>query len=236
MEALKLLKAARWIPAFAGMTVLLFSYSAHAQDETKTEEPAVQEEEAAAEPEETAEPAEAQSSATYSPSDCEFTVTFPEDPYVTQRCEDAGKKRCFQQVSFTKVYDMASTVNFRVTCNPADESMYEQYSGDVMQAALKALTQRSTVDTYNTSFREDTHYKQAGLVGQGKVGLSPTLYIGQLWIGHKSVLTVEAEMIGEAHDRADELFTQVLKSVGFVEGKEIVAPAEEEEEKTDEAE
>ena len=154
-------------------------------------------------------------SATYSPDYCEFTVTFPDEPYISRRCEDSEKTKCFDVVSYTQVYEMSSTVNFRVICNPVSESLYEDYSAEVMQATLRAMTKQSVVNEYNSAFREEDGYKQAGLVGEGKVGSTPTIYIAQLWIGTQSALSVEAELIGEANQAADKMFSDILKTIRY---------------------
>ena len=39
------------------------------------------------------------------------------------------------------------------------------------------------------------------------------IYIAQLWIGQKSAMTVEAELIGDALSEADQLFSDILRSV-----------------------
>ncbi len=163
----------------------------------------------------------AQPPSTYQPDFCEFSVTFPEEPYKTRRCDEDGGAKCYDQVSYTQVYDMSSTVNFRVICNAVGEDVKKSYSGEVMQATLRAMTDRSVVKTFDTSFREEEDYKQAGLVGEGKSGRTPTIYIAQLWIGEQSALSVEAELIGEASDKADALFSEILRSVRYDTGEEI---------------
>ncbi len=154
-------------------------------------------------------------SVTYSPDFCEFEITFPEDPYSIRRCEDEEKTQCYDLISYTQVYGMDSTVNFRVICNPVSQELYEQYSPEVMELTLKAMTKNSVVEQFDSSFREEPEYKQAGLVGEGHVGRTPTIYIAQLWIGKQSALSVEAELIGNALPDADALFSDVLKSVGL---------------------
>jgi len=151
-------------------------------------------------------------SPTYSPDFCEFSVTFPSEPYKSRKCE--SKDRCFDQISYTQVFDMASTVNFRVICNPVGQEVLDAYSPEVMKATLKAMTKQSVVQEFNTSYRDEKTYKQAGLVGEGLSGRTPTIYIAQLWIGKTSAFSVEAELIGEPMADADELFRDVLASVG----------------------
>lgn len=163
-------------------------------------------------------------SSTYSPEFCEFSVTFPTEPYKSRRCEKEASDKCYELISYTQVYEMSSTVNFRVICNPIGDEIKDAYTPEVMQATLKAMTKQSVVQEFNTSFREEENYKQAGLVGEGLVGRTPTIYVAQLWIGKQSALSVEAELIGEPMDDADSLFGDVLKSVGVK-----VEPSEEEE-------
>jgi hypothetical protein len=153
---------------------------------------------------------------TYSPDKCEFSVTFPGDPSITHQCDDQDKQKCYDEVSYTHVFDMEATVNFRIICNSIDPSVYKQYSAEIMAATLRAMTNKNVVKTFDTSFREENGYKQAGLVGEGKIGRMETIYIAQLWIGDHSALSVEAELLGKAEDKADKLFSDVLKSVVYV--------------------
>ncbi len=150
----------------------------------------------------------------YSPDYCEFGITFPEEPYINKKCDEGGK--CYQQVSYTKVFNMSSTVNFKVICSEINADVRQSYSGAVMEATLKAMTENTLVQTFDTSFREEEQYKQAGLVGEGKVGQMPTIFIAQLWIGDQSALSVEAELIGEAAEAPDQMFSNILKSALYL--------------------
>ncbi len=176
-------------PAFAGVTLLLFFSNAMAEDKNPF---------------------------TYSPPTCDFSVTFPTSPYTARKCDGEDKTKCYDMTSYTKVYDMESTINFRVTCNVIDKAVYAQYSAEVMEATLRAMTNRSVVKTFDTSFRTEEGYKQAGLVGEGQSGTLPTIYIAQLWIADGSAMSVEAEMIGGEHEDADKLLSEILKSVHFL--------------------
>lgn len=169
--------------------------------------------------------AHAEEPVTYSPDFCEFSVTFPSEPYTSRRCDDKDEKKCYDLVSYTQVYAMTSTVNFRIICNPIDKDVAKQFTPDIMKTTLKAMTRDSVIKEFDTSFREATGYKQAGIVGEGQVGQTPTVYLGQLWIAEHSALSVEAELIGEPHPEADKIFSEVLKSIRFK--SEIEPPAEE---------
>lgn len=172
------------------ISLFLFSWAASAQEEEKAP-------------------------VTYSPDYCEFSVTFPEEPQSMQRCEEGDEDRCYDLITYTHVYDMAATVEVRVICNPISEDLYSQYSGAVMEATVKAMTEKNVIKTFDTSFREEEHYKQAGLVGEGQLGMSPTIYIAQLWIGRHSIMSVEAEMTGDVREDADTLFSDILRSVQY---------------------
>ncbi|MEZ5813273.1 MAG: hypothetical protein R3E13_00865 [Alphaproteobacteria bacterium] len=188
-----------WIAALAfSLIAMTFCVSSFAQDEVPIEEAVAEEE-----------------GSTYSPEPCEFSITFPDEPYTARRCEDEEMKRCFDLVSYTQVYELSSTVNFRVICNRVDADLYKDYSPQVMEATLRAMTKSNVIDEYNSEFREEEGYKQAGLAGSGKVGTMPTIYIAQLWIGKQSVFSLEAELIGQAHEAADKLFSDILKSVHY---------------------
>lgn len=155
------------------------------------------------------------SASVYAPDFCDFTATFPKEPYVTRQCEGDNKDRCFDLVSYTQVFGLSSTVNFRVICNPIDAQVFSAYTPEVMQATLRAMTRGSVAKEFDASFREEETYKQAGLVGEGLSGQTATIYIAQLWIGQNSALSVEAQLIGEAYEEADTLFSDILKSVGL---------------------
>lgn len=151
----------------------------------------------------------------YAPDHCEFEAKFPEEPVSSHRCDDTAGKRCYDLISYTQVYELSATVSFKVICNPIDKGITEQYTPEVMKATLKAMTQGKVLKSFDSSVREDAGYKQAGLVGEGLVGRTPTIYIAQLWIGQKSALSVEAELIGEPDDNADKLFSDILRTVRY---------------------
>lgn len=208
--------------------LLFFATPAIAQDaDTPSDEAQAEnvqtEEETAPEPEDT--------SYEYSPDYCEFAITFPEDPYTSRRCEDDERTKCYDVVSFTQVHDLSSTINFRVICNPVDADLYKDYSAKVMETTLRAMTKQSVVEEYNSSFREEDGYKQAGLVGSGHVGRQDTIYIAQLWIGKQSAFSVEAELIGNPNEAIDKLFGDILKTARYTgiknvpESKKTKAPA-----------
>lgn len=207
---------------YIALFLLLFFVSPAIAEDAEAPAEDAQVEEAQAEEEKAPEPEDL--SHTYSPDHCEFAITFPEDPYTSRRCEDAERTKCYDVVSFTQVHELSSTINFRVICNPVDEDLYEDYSAKVMETTLRAMTKQSVVSEYNSSFREEEGYKQAGLVGEGRVGRQDTIYIAQLWIGKQSAFSVEAELIGTASEAIDKLFADILKTAKYTGVKDLPEP------------
>ncbi len=151
----------------------------------------------------------------YSPEGCQFTITFPEEPVISKRCDSKDSGKCYDLVSFSQVYDLNASVNFRVICNPVADSVYDQYSKEIMTGVLQTMSKGTAVESANSSFREEPHYKQAGLAGEGKIGKTSMIYIAQLWIAEHSAFSLEGELVGEQDDRADQLFADILRTVRY---------------------
>jgi hypothetical protein len=209
---------ARRIPAFAGMTMvalaLLVAPLSAAEKPAappKTEKPA----EASKEKNADKAPAWLATGKEFSPEGCEFTVMFPEAPYKTKRCDPVEPdKNCSEVTSFTKVFGMDATVDYRVTCIPADPAMYDKYDNDVMRTALIAMAKPANLDKSETGFGELKEAKMAVLLGSGKTDnkKDDLIYTAQLWIGHKSVFTLEGELRGKYVAEADQMFADILKT------------------------
>ncbi len=151
---------------------------------------------------------------TYAPDGCEFQITFPGEPYTATRCDPDAPSKCNKITSYTEVIDMAATLNFNITCNPADEGMYDAYSGDIMRATLAAMARSRNLEQVETHLNETDEYRHALLLAAGTAGASTMLYSTHLMIGKKSVFTVEAELIGDTPPQAaDELFSTILQSI-----------------------
>ncbi len=152
----------------------------------------------------------------YSPDYCQFTVTFPSEPYLTQKCENPNdQSTCFNLISFTQVFDLDTTVRFEIICNPATAEMYGQFTEEVMENTVKAMTKETVIETYNISSQQQDGYRHTGLVGLARKGLDESLLITQLWVADKSIMSVEAEISGEQREDADQLFANVLNTIGF---------------------
>ncbi len=208
----------RRIPAFAGMTMVAMAllaaplFAAEKPVEgPKAEKPAEAPKEKSADKA----PAWLATGKEFSPEGCEFTVMFPEEPYKTKRCDPVEPdKNCSEVTSFTKVFGMDATVDYHVTCIPADPSMYDKYDDNVMRTALIAMAKPANLDKSETGFGELKEAKMAVLLGSGKTDnkKDDLIYTAQLWIGHKSVFTLEGELRGKYVAEADQMFADILKT------------------------
>ncbi len=152
----------------------------------------------------------------YQPEYCDFTAAFPEEPLINHACEkEDDPSSCFEQITYTKVFDMATTVGVKIICNPADEKMFKYFTPEVMEDTVRKMTEASVLETFHLNSTEKDEYRLAGLVGQGKRGLDKTLFIAQLWISEKSIMSVEAEISGTKLPEADKLFAGLLNHIGY---------------------
>ncbi|MDB5491080.1 MAG: hypothetical protein JWO78_929 [Micavibrio sp.] len=152
---------------------------------------------------------------TYAPDGCEFNVTFPEAPADSKACDSANPKDCHLVSTYTKIYDVSTGMRINVTCAPAQPGMMEKYSGEVMQYTLGAMAREHIDrDQAQTAFEDLGTAKQAVLMATKKQeDGSESVYMSELWIGKKSVLTLEGEMTGPPNQDADTLFARIMKSV-----------------------
>lgn len=155
---------------------------------------------------------------TYAPEYCEFSTAFPAEPYLEQHC-DGGESgtECYDAVSYTQTFDLAATVFMKVICNPIGEDIKNKYTQEVMVKTLEAMSKDEIKETIQTSYRADeqNRYRMAGLVAEGSQGVTPSIFIAQMWLGDTSALTVEAELIGEPYVEADALFRDLLQSIAY---------------------
>tara|TARA_R110002095_G_scaffold42116_1_gene38581 strand:+ start:841 stop:1611 length:771 start_codon:yes stop_codon:yes gene_type:complete len=161
----------------------------------------------------------------YSPEYCDFVAGFPEEPLIIHHCEDENDpSTCFNLVSYTKVFGLSSTVKVEAICNPAGAEMYEHFTPETMEKTVRAMTKDKVVKEFKVDSRDEKEYRQSGLVAQGRQGLNDTLYIAQLWVANNSIMSVEAELMGEQTPEADELFANILRNIGYlkdIQGEEL---------------
>lgn len=160
---------------------------------------------------------------TFAPKGCEFAMTFPEQPTSAERCDPAAPTQCTHSSVFVKVYGMDSSMRVTATCSPAEDNMLKRYSGDVMRFTLESMA-KGNAKTYETGFNDLGTAKQAILLGSTPNDHDgEDVYMAQLWIGEKSVLTVEGVLTGVQTPDSDSTFTGIMKSIHAATAK---APAE----------
>lgn len=153
----------------------------------------------------------------YSPEYCDFMAAFPEQPLVMQQCEKEGdNSTCYDLVSYTKVFGLSSTVKIDVICNPVTPKMYEHFTPKVMEDTVRTMTKEKVTKEFNVDSRDEEFYRQAGIVAQGQKGVHDTLYIAQLWTTKNSIMSVEAELMGEQTAEADILLANILNNIGHI--------------------
>ena len=149
----------------------------------------------------------------YAPQNCEFKVTYPEHPSIAEACNPEDPKDCYEVSNFIQVLAADSSVRINSTCNNAEPGMLERYSGDVMQYTLGTMAKQQ-VDEYETGFNDHGIAKQAVVLGNKKQpDGSEGVYMAQLWIGKKSVFTIEGQITGTASAEADAIFSAIFKSI-----------------------
>jgi hypothetical protein len=200
------------------LIVMAFSVSAFAAEEKKADE-APAEKPAEAAPEQ---------AGRFAPDFCDFEITFPEAPMKTQKCP-MEENRCYDLYSYTMVYDLQTTVDVSVSCNPSTPAMFSRYNEAVIKAALAGMVDERRLDDYGTEYKETDGVRQGSLTGTGKTGTQDKIYTAQLWIGQNSVFTMQAELIGGAHQKADKQFSDILRSIKVKEGKQLPTPVMREE-------
>ena len=158
-------------------------------------------------------------SSTFAPEFCDFEITFPEPPLSSKKC--VGENECYDVQSYTMVYDLSTTVDVTVTCNPSTPADYKRYSENVMKAALAGMVSERNLSNHQTQFKQYEKVKNASITGTGKTGAQDKIYVGQLWVGANSVFTVQAELVGDEHETADKSFRDILASIKEKPGKQL---------------
>jgi hypothetical protein len=148
---------------------------------------------------------------------CEFQMTFPEIPASSQICNPNKPKECHHVAVFNKVYALDSAMRITVTCTSAEPGMLERYDQEALQYTLAAIAKPHLDDDGNTGYQDLGAAKQAMIMGSHKMGDgTETIYMAQLWIGKKSVYTIEGEITGSQVPEADTLFAHIMKSATLV--------------------
>lgn len=148
---------------------------------------------------------------TYAPDQCEFEITFPEKPFIEQKC--AGSiNDCAEVVSYTKTSADNSSLTFRVTCNTLSEKDAKNYTPEIIQTTLEKMIKDGDMVPYAIQSDDKGKYKSASAICLTRRNETPVIYNGQIWIGHSSMFTIEAEMSGGQDEIIEKSFAEILKS------------------------
>ncbi len=147
---------------------------------------------------------------TYGPDNCEFQITFPEKPFIEKRCGQSVAD-CTEVATYTKAIGTTSSTNFRVTCNPLSAAEVEKYSTAIIEETLKQLVKSNNLVPYDSQSSEEDGYKSSSTISLSQRDGKPLIYNAQIWIGKKSMFTIEAEMLGDANDDIQSTFANILK-------------------------
>lgn len=152
---------------------------------------------------------------TYAPESCEFQIAFPERPFIENKCPNGKENACTEVVTFTHAVGMDSAVNFRITCLSGEQAELGKYTPDIMKETLNQMLKEAGLEAYDLTASEDkeTKIKRASTVSVGQRGGKDVIYNGQIWIGKKSIFTLESDISGPANEKADKVFADILKSV-----------------------
>ena len=149
---------------------------------------------------------------TYAPDNCEFQVTFPEKPFIEKKCGQTAND-CAEVATFTKAIGSESSTNFRVSCNPIAADEIKKYTPDIIEETLKQLVKSNNLTPYNSQSSDADGYKSASSIALSERNGKPLIYNGQIWIGKKSMFTVEAEMAGDSNSEVEKVFVGIMKNM-----------------------
>jgi len=161
---------------------------------------------------------------------CDFEMAFPSEPFTTRRCHPMMQDRCDLMNSFTKVYDLEATINFYYSCKPIEQAQRVNFTQDAVQIMMVSRPGVSNLETYEMTFDSDNeNYSRGALLGAGPSpnGQDVMIYMTQIWVSDKSVLSLEGELIGAQHEEADKIFSEILYSMRYKDDADTEETSEE---------
>lgn len=150
----------------------------------------------------------------WSPDSCEFKLNFPEAPFVEKKCPDGNDKPCHEVATYTQVVDVASRVNVRVSCQTRSEEDLKKLNDESLKEIVRTMAQESSLPSDNIVLSPtDKFPRTATVLSIGARNDVDVVYTGQVWVGKKSLLRLDAEMSGPQNKTVDEKFSAILKSL-----------------------
>jgi len=149
---------------------------------------------------------------TYAPDFCDMQVTFPEKPFIETKCLNAGAERnCTDIVTFKKIAPPDASVNFRVTCVEYTPEELATYTNEIVEKTLEKLLSDQGFEAYDVSSDDVDDVRRSTTMSVGTKDNIPYIYSGQIWIGKKSMFTIEAQMKGDKNDDIEATFANILR-------------------------
>lgn len=172
---------------------------------------------------------------TYAPQHCDTQITFPEEPLIENRCMTKGdQKDCSDVVTFKKIFIPDGSVNVRVTCVAYDKKELDTYTPEVVEETLKRLLSDQNMEAYDVTSDSADGIRRSTSLSVGSQDNVPYVYTGQIWIGDKSMFTLEISMKGAKNDQVDKLFAEILSSTHAVKQSKPAAVSKDKKEATPE--
>ncbi|HNQ92513.1 MAG TPA: hypothetical protein PKI93_06230 [Alphaproteobacteria bacterium] len=147
---------------------------------------------------------------TYAPDHCDTEVTFPEKPFIENKCLLGDN--CTDVVTFTKIAPPDSSLNVRVTCVAYPKEELDTYTPEVAEETLKRLLKDQNMEAYDISSDEQDGFRRSTSMSIGTKDNTPYMYTGQIWIGEQSMFTIEAQMKGPQNEQIGKTFAEILKA------------------------
>lgn len=149
----------------------------------------------------------------YAPENCDMRVGFPEKPFIEKKCvTHADKQECTDVVTYKKVVPPEASVTFRITCVEYPKSELETYTPEIVEKTLNKLLKDQGLEAYDIqSETVDNMQRSTSMsIGTNDDGVA-YMYSGQIWIGEKSLFTLEANMKGPQEKSVEETFVSILR-------------------------
>ncbi len=149
----------------------------------------------------------------YAPENCDMRVGFPEKPIIEKKCvTHAEKQECTDVVTYKKIAPPQSSVTFRITCVEYPKSELATYTPEIVEKTLNKLLKDQGLEPFDIqSETVDNMQRSTSMsIGTDDEGIA-YMYSGQIWIGEKSLFTLEGNMKGPQEKSVEETFVSILR-------------------------
>ncbi|MDY0028531.1 MAG: hypothetical protein RBR86_01170 [Pseudobdellovibrionaceae bacterium] len=149
----------------------------------------------------------------YAPENCDMRVGFPEKPIIEKKCiTHAEKQECTDVVTYKKIVPPHSSLTFRITCLEYPKVELNTYTPEIVEKTLNKLLKDQGLEPFDIqSETVDNMQRSTSMsIGTDDEGIA-YMYSGQIWIGEKSLFTLEGNMKGPEEKSVEETFVSILR-------------------------